>query len=516
MTVAPSVPPSAPSPGAPSGAPSTPENPAEDDAGLLARLGYAQDLQRRMGRFSNFAVSFSIICILAGGITAFPAALGAGGGLSVGVGWCVGAAFGLVVAVAMAQIASAYPTAGGLYHWGCMLGNRGFGWVTAWFNLLGLILVGASVNVGLYDPFFKTLVAPALGLSTVEWGGREQVIFVLVTTTSQAWLNHKAVALTTKLVDVSGYLIFIVAVALTGALWFWSTTPIDPARLFSFTNFTGAPGSIWPSSSNTVMVFLSGLLLTIYTITGFDASAHTAEETVDAARNVPRGIVSSVVWSSLFGLVMIATFVLVMPDLAEGVRQGPGYFAGLLRSVSPVPRTVLGLALFVVNYLCALACLLSTSRMVFAFARDGGLPGSQRLSRVDPSTHTPVSAIWTSAGAAVLVTVYADAFAVLSTACAVFLYISYVLPIGAGLFAEGRTWRRKGPFDLGRASRPMAVAAVAGGLILIFVGVQPPNEKVLVLIAGLGVFLAVFWWILGERRRFRGPPNLTAGGDDKP
>jgi amino acid transporter len=481
---------------------------ATGDAELLARLGYAQDLQRRMGRFSNFAVSFSIICILAGGITAFPAALGAGGGLSVGVGWCVGAGFGLVVALAMAQVASAYPTAGGLYHWSSTLGSRGFGWVTAWFNLLGLVLVCASVNFGLYDPFLKTLVAPALGVDSSQWGLPHQFTFLVGATASQALLNHKAVALTTKLVDLSGWLIFVVTVALTVTLWACSTTPLDLSRLVTFTNFTGAPGSMWPASTNTVMVFFSGLLLTIYTITGFDASAHTAEETHDAATNVPKGIVSSVLWSSLFGFLMIATFVLVMPDLQAGVAQGSGYFAALLATVPAGPRVLLALALFVVNYLCALACLMSTSRMVFAFARDGGLPASKRLATVDATQKSPGAAIWLSAVTSIAATVYADAFVVLTTACAVFLYISYVLPVAAGLVAEGRTWTRKGPFDLGAWSRPVAALAVVGGVVLIVVGIQPPNEKVLVLIVALCAFLALFWWGLGERHRFRGPPRL--------
>jgi amino acid transporter len=284
---------------------------------------------------------------------------------------------------------------------------------------------------------------------------------------------------------------------------------VDVSRLVTFTNFTGTPGSMWPASTHDVMVFLSGLLLTIYTITGFDASAHTAEETHDAARNVPRGIVHAVLWSSLSGLILIATFVLVMPDLAAGVRQGSGYFAALLATVSAGPRTALAVGLFVVNYLCGLACLLSTSRMVFAFARDGGLPASHMLASVDAHTRTPVAAIWWSAAGTVLVTVYADAFAVLSTACAVFLYVSYVLPIAAGLVAEGRTWTRKGPFHLGPFSRPIALLAVGGGAVLIFVGVQPPNEKVFLLLALLAAFLAVSWWVFGERRRFRGPPQLS-------
>ena len=135
----------------------------DHDAAELKKMGYEQELNRHMGGFSNFAISFSIICILAGGISAFPLALGGAGGASVGIGWLVGAGFATIVALAMAQISSSYPTAGGLYHWGSILGGKGFGWCTAWFNLLGLIFVTASVNFGVYDFFFKGLALPLLG-----------------------------------------------------------------------------------------------------------------------------------------------------------------------------------------------------------------------------------------------------------------------------------------------------------------------------------------------------------------
>ena len=142
----------------------------DEDARLLASLGYKQELSRRMSGFSNFSISFAIICVLAGGITAFPQALGAGGGISVGLGWPVGALFSIVVALAMAQIASAYPTAGGLYHWSSILGGKGWGWATAWFNLVGLIFAMASIDFGLYDPFFKSLIAPLLGVKADGFG----------------------------------------------------------------------------------------------------------------------------------------------------------------------------------------------------------------------------------------------------------------------------------------------------------------------------------------------------------
>ncbi|WP_293765861.1 amino acid permease [uncultured Aquitalea sp.] len=480
--------------------------PAGEDEKLLHSMGYAQELSRRMSGFSNFAISFSIICILAGGITAFPAGLSAAGGASIGIGWPLGALFACIVAASMAQIASAYPTAGGLYHWASILGGKGLGWVTAWINLLGLIFVVASVNFGVYDPFFKTLVAPLLGINPDKLTWTHQTLFIAGITLSQAWLNHQGIKLTSKLTDISGYLIFAVSTVLTVSLLVYAKGPLDFSRLFQFTNYTGADGGAWPKMDNGVMVFLAGLLLTVYTLTGYDASAHTSEETQQASHNVPKGIIRSVLWSALFGYVMICTFVLVMPDMAAGVKSGMG-FLDLLLSTLPAPlKATLGIGIFLCNYLCGLACLTSTSRMMYAFARDGGLPFSHQLKQVHAVHRTPGLAIWVSAILAIVATLYGDAFLVLSTACAVFLYISYVLPTAAGFFAEGRSWTHKGPFSLGAASKPMALLATLGGGVLAVVGMQPPNEKVLYITIALLAVLMFFWFVLGVRKTFKGPP----------
>jgi amino acid transporter len=145
--------------------------PADSDVKLLHKMGYAQELSRRMGAFSNFAVSFSLICILSGGITSFQMGLSAAGGASIGLGWPLGSAFALIVAAAMAQIASSYPTAGGLYHWSSILGGKTWGWLTAWLNLLGLVFVVAAINYGTYDPFFRTLIAPMFGVIPIRSAG---------------------------------------------------------------------------------------------------------------------------------------------------------------------------------------------------------------------------------------------------------------------------------------------------------------------------------------------------------
>src|SRR5882672_6960796 len=153
----------------------------DDDVRVLHSMGYAQELTRRLGRFSNFAISFSIICILAGGINSLAQATAGAGGAAIGLGWPLGVLISGSFGVAMAQIASAFPTAGGLYHWGSILGNRFTGWLTAWFNLLGLITVLGAINVGGYY-FFMGAFAATLGLLDTTTA---RIIFLAVVTGAQ-------------------------------------------------------------------------------------------------------------------------------------------------------------------------------------------------------------------------------------------------------------------------------------------------------------------------------------------
>ena len=260
---------------------------SDDDLKVLHSMGYAQELARSMKAFSNFAISFSIICILSGGINSLGQAIGGVGGAAVGIGWLVGSAICLIFALGMAQIGSAYPTAGGLYHWGSILGGRGWGWLTAWLNLLGLVTVLGAINVGTFG-FFMGAFGARLGL---EANFATQAVFVIGITVIQALVNHRGIRLTARLTDISGYLIFGVAIALTVLLLAYAPS-WDFSRLWTFKNYSGpAGGEVWPLSSSMLLVFALGLLLPIYTITGFDASAHTSEETIGASRAVPRGIV---------------------------------------------------------------------------------------------------------------------------------------------------------------------------------------------------------------------------------
>lgn len=454
------------------------------DKQVLHKLGYAQELSRRMSGFSNFAISFSIICILAGGISAFPAAfnaLGSGGAVLI---WLVGGALAMTVAWGMGQIASSFPTAGGLYHWSSHLGGKAWGWATAWFNLIGLICVVSSVDVLLYSVFFKDLfLGTALGVDVSTFGYWHQFFFMAFVLTTQALLNHYGIEITTKVTDFSGYAILALTIVLIIVLFAFSPVQLDFSRLVSFQNVTGdTGGAVVPFRTESVaFAFLLGLSYVCYTLTGYDASAHTSEETQDAQVNVPKGMWTAVFWSWVFGLIAVAAYVLVMPSLKDAAAAGWGSFS-YMWSASRMPgwlSIVLAAGLVVVNYICALAGLTSTSRMMYAFARDGGLPASKTLSHVSTQYRTPTYSIWVSATLALLSTVYAPYYLVLAVACAVFLYLSMTMPIAAGFLAEGGPkWAEKGPFNLGGFSKINAVIAVLSGVTLAITGFFPPNEKV--------------------------------------
>jgi len=500
----------------------------DDDVKTLHSMGYAQELARRMGGFSNFAISFTIICILAGGITSFNVGFSTGGAFMVTVGWVIGGLFALVVASSLGQIASSYPTAGGLYHWSSILGGRLWGWITAWFNLLGLIFVVASVNVGVYTLFRDLVLGPITGMDVSGFGVKEQIIAVVIITFTQGLFNHFGIKLTTTLTDFSGYLIFVVAILLTAVFLIYGAHNFNIAGMFHFDNYTGLPnvtqvdgkdvvGDPWTPATGIFTAFLIGILYPLYTITGFDASAHTSEETKDARRTVPAGMIHSVFWSLLFGLFLAFSFVTAIPDWAAAAKDGPNVWFNLFNAL-PCPgwlRNLLAIGIVLANYLCALAGVTSTSRMIYAFSRDGGLPLSSAWKHVSASFRTPVPAIWLTVVLSIAATLYSPAFSALAAGCALFLYISYAMPIAAGLLAEGNSWTNFGPFRLnGGISRLFALVTVIGVILLAFGGIQPPNDILISYAVGLVVLLIVIWvfieWVapaIGlEALRFKGPP----------
>ena len=480
-----------------------------EDTKVLHGMGYAQELSRSMSKFSNFAISFSIICILSGGINSFAQGISAVGGAGIGIGWIVGCIVSGMFALAMAQIASAFPTAGGLYHWASILGNRFTGWITAWMNLLGLITVLGAINIGTAF-FFAGTFGPMLGFA----GTPGQIVgFVAVITVAQALFNHMGIKITAKMTDLSGFIILGTSAALI-VLCLYFAPAIDLSRLWTFTNNSGEiGGNVFPQSDSMGYLFLLCLLLPVYTITGYDASAHTSEETVKAAHSVPQSIISSVLWSSLIGWVMLCAILLAIPDMTVGASQGWGVFFETMNAIMPNGlKMILYFFILISQLLCGLATVTSASRMLYAFSRDGGMPiGSKALASVSPKYRTPVIAIWTAAILEILYVWLAqfisiggtNLYTIVVNSTLVFLFLSFAIPLALGMFAYGTSkWPNPGPWAMSAGVyKLVSFLSMVGMAVIFYIAIQPPNDKVMWIVLGF-IALALAIWVLVENRRF--------------
>src|SRR3984957_9290284 len=135
-----------------------------DDEKLLAELGYTQELHRSWSGFSNFAISFSIISILAGCFTSFGLGWNNGGPFAIAWGWPIISIFILIIGLCMSELVSAFPTSGGIYWWASKLGGPKAGYYTGWLNLIGLLAIVASVAYGCAT-FFDTTI----GVFSSSW-----------------------------------------------------------------------------------------------------------------------------------------------------------------------------------------------------------------------------------------------------------------------------------------------------------------------------------------------------------
>ncbi|MFO0598454.1 MAG: amino acid permease [Myxococcaceae bacterium] len=459
-----------------------------DDQGSLEALGYTQELKRDMGAFQNFALSFSIISILTGAVTLYGDGIKAGGPLVMLVGWPLVAIFTIFVGASLGELASAFPTAGALYHWSSILGGPGAGWATAWLNVLGQFAITAAIDFGLAE-----FLAPLLGIE----GSRAAVLgLYAVVLLSHAVLNHVGVNVVAKLNTVSAWYHVIGAAVLVVAVLIFA--PKQPAS-FLLEGGPSVPGALVPG-------FLVGLLQAGWTFTGYDASAHASEETKDAALAAPRGILTAIIASAIAGWVMLIAITLAIPNLQTVMDAKNPFIATLEGSMGSLGTALTWLAVGAM-WFCGLASVTSNSRMLYAFARDGGLPASKQLAKVSPRWKTPHVGVWVSVAIAFGVAIFADALSVMAALSTSALYASYGLPVLLALRARKQGWPRTGPWSLGRWGALVNVVAVVWVVFMVVLMSLPPHA-----LAGYTllatIVLLVLAWFGGVRKIFKGPKAI--------
>ncbi len=459
----------------------------------LNKFGYVQELLREMGGFSSFAISFSVISILTGITQLYGYGLQHGGPLQMSIGWLVVSLFTFTVALSMAELASAYPTSGALYHWSHFLGGKTYGWFTACFNTIGMFAILAGIDYGLTQFLISTLQLP----TSAAFG----ITLYAVILFSHAILNHLGIKIVTILNQFSAwYHIIVISIIFLVLLSKGFAQPVS--FLFQFHQTDGYTKSY---------SFLIGILLTQWTLTGYDASAHISEETVNPRKNAPWGIFMAVAVSVVFGLLMLAFVTLSIPNLDQIVAAKDGAFGEIFRSrLGNQWGTVVLLLSAGAMWLCGLASLTSASRMVFAFARDGGLPLSKKWAKVSKAHRVPANAIWGITGLALLLGLSVDVYSAVVSIATIALYISYGMPILARLkvrFSHKKSDAKKdviGPWNLGRWSTLNAVIAVIWVTFITVLFVLPPNEQAGKIITCIILIFAAIW-LLYVGKRFVGP-----------
>jgi amino acid permease (GABA permease) len=478
------------------------------DQKRLHELGYAQELRRRMSGFSNFAVSFTIISILSGCLTLYLFGMNTGGPAVIVWGWPFVGIMTLFVGLAMAEVCSSYPTAGGLYYWSAKIAPKNaarWSWFTGWFNFLGQVAVTAGIDFG--AAFFINAFAD------LQWGfsatpGHTILIYGIVLLV-HGLLNQFGIRLVALLNDVSVWWHLLGVLIIVGVLAFVPAHHQSAGFVFTHTvNNTGF--------SSTFYVVLIGLLLAQYTFTGYDASAHMTEETHQASTAGPRGIVMSIVVSLLAGWVLLIglTFAIQNYDKELASPTGVPPAQIFIDAAGSVTGRLLLLIVIGAQLFCGMSSVTANSRMIYAFSRDGALPFSSFWHRVNHRTRTPTNAIWLAAGFAfVLGLPYlwnSTAYAAVTSIAVIGLYIAYVMPTFLRL-RRGEHFVR-GPWHLGRWSKPIGwIAVVWVGIITILFmlpqvwPVHWANFNYTVVAVAVVLGFAWLWWVASAKRWFTGP-----------
>lgn len=491
------------------------------DERRLAELGYKQDLVRTWSGFSNFAISFTIVSILTGGLASYGIGLANGGPITMAWGWPLVSVLVLFVGLAMAELASAYPTSGGLYWWAAELGGPVWGWFTGWFNLIGQIAVTAAIDYG--AAVFATAVLNVIG---IDIGTDRTAIFLVfvVILVAHAVLNAIGTRLSALINNVSawwhvaGVLIFVAVLGIganhhQSAGFVFTKTVENSAIGFGGVGFS----------------FLLGLLHAQYTFTGYDASAHMSEETHDAARSAAKGIINTIVVSAVAGYLLILAVTFAIPNLDDALNpdKNSGYpvIFILRNSLDSFWSGLLLIIAAVAQLFCGYASVTAASRMLFAFARDGAVPGSAYWCRLS-ARKVPVHAVlFISFWAFVLLIPSMlvpaanapTAYAAATSVATIGLYIAYGIPILLRQWHGARF--TTGPWQLGTWYRPVGIISLVWIVVISVLFILPTDAKgfpwndgftwnavnyaPIALVAVVGAITV--WWLASARRWFTGP-----------
>ncbi|KAI0728352.1 APC amino acid permease [Irpex lacteus] len=496
------------------------------DEELLASLGYKQEFRREFTGLETFGIAFSIIGLLPSIASVLFYSIPNGGPASMVWGWAVASLLILFVGMSMGELASAAPTSGGLYFWTHSLSSPKYrnilAWIVGYANTVGSIAAIASIDWGC-----AVQIMAAASIGSINSEGNE----TFTATDAQLFGTYACVVLTHAVICCLGtkilarlqsvYVALNVLLCLAVIIALPAATPSEFKNnagyaLGDFTNFSG-----WPNG----FAFILGFQAPLWTICSFDSSVHISEEASNAAVAVPWAITGAIFIAGVLGWAINVALAFCMGTDLQAIIDSPQPMAQIfLNSFGQKGALAIWAIIVVVQYMMGSSMVLAASRQSFAFARDGALPFSSWLYRMNGYTKTPVNTVWFTCGFAILLglLVFAgdQAINAVFALSVVALYIAYAVPIAARYL--GSNTFKPGPFNLGFFSFPCALISVLWmlfmGIVLLFPASPNPetedmNYASVVLFGTLILSLVWYWFpVYGGVHWFEGPVPTVAKG----
>jgi urea carboxylase system permease len=456
---------------------------ARDDAQLRS-LGIKPELRRTLGFLSNFAIAFSFISVSTGTYGNFGLGLSQAGPAFFW-SWPIVIIGQLIVALVFAELASHFPVAGSIYQWSKRLSNRTLGWFTGWFYFWAQVVTVTAVAVivayvidGIHGPVAEGQTAfldspDPLGVTTMF------TFISLATLIVTTLINAYGVRLLSLLNNI-GVGTEILGMVVFALILLFFANHNSPAILFDTAGTEAATGGEY------LPAFALGMFMALFVVYGFDTAGTFGEETLDAGRQAPRGVIWSVVISGIVGTIFLLAVILAIPDIPTAMTQFfpiADTITATLTQELVVGITVGEVYLFVILvsvFVCTLAIQGAATRMMFSMSRDRHLPGGAAWGRVNSRFKTPANAaiaVGILAAIPILVIGPGGGLAV-SIAATGLIYFSYLLTNLGVLAARFRGWPHQPAwFSLGRWGKPVSILAIAyGGLMLLNIAIwNDPN-----------------------------------------
>ena len=417
------------------------ESQIEKDIEYLQHLGYAQELYRSISGFSNFAITFSVISVLSGLTMLYGYGLRLVGPFSFWT-WPIVGVFQLLLALGLGEIASIYPLAGGVYKWTGKLSNPHVGWFCGCFSLIGWLACTAGIEFGM-----GIFLTAYFGFDTDNI--RLVLSFTGVIVLLHSLINIFGIKIVAWFNDLSVSIHVIGVVILVGLL-----------LIFGRQNSLQILWETGKNSGHLGLNFMQALLMSAWTLTAFDAAANVSEESINPNKVVPWGMFFAVLISIVLGTLILLSINLALPGIDQTLNAKiPATFYVVLYTLGPTLYKFVMAFVLLANFTAGLSSQTVLIRILYAFARDGGIPYSATWKYVSPVYDTPLYSVFLASGATLLLCILGPVLPEITSLSTIGLYFSYAITMGAAILNRDKIAKNRGPFHLGKFSRPIQVVS---------------------------------------------------------